>query len=122
MRPKAVVLDAASAANHCRPWLVAGALLIGLLMALPARSGLVTLAIEAERIDVSRLGAETATLLLKSPSACAGCDTQTYSVGPGASFSRAGRAIAFDRITEMSGQPGTVFVDNESGTVIKVSW
>ena len=121
MHPKAIVLAAATVADHCRPWLIA-ALFMGLLMALPARSELVTLAIEAERIDVARLGAETATLLLKSPSACTGCDTQTHSVGPGASFTHAGRAIAFERITEMSGRPGTVFVDRETGAVIKVSW
>lgn len=121
MHPRAVVLTAASAADHCRPWLIA-ALFMGLLMALPARSELVTLAIEAERIDVVRMGAETATLLLKSPSACAGCDTQTHSVGPGVAFTHAGRAIAFERITEMSGRPGTVFVDHESGAVVKVSW
>lgn len=121
MHPKAVVLAAASAADHCRPWLVA-ALFMGLLMALPARSELVTVAIEVERIDVTRMGAESATLLLQSPSSCLACRTKVYSVGAGASFTHAGRAIAFERITEMSGRPGTVFVDRESGAVVKVSW
>lgn len=121
MRAKAIILSAPSAAERSRLWLIS-AVFVVLLMALPARAELVTLAIEAERIDITRMGAETATLLLKSPSSCLNCDTQTYSVGPGASFSQAGRAIPFEQITEMSGRPGTVMVDHKSNTVIKVSW